>query len=125
MHGRSDGSPGWRRTLAAVAAAITIALLLGAAAGAAPASGRADRDQRAAPGSTGASSSRGAPTSASAGTTLSDGAARNADGTFHFPVTGGSYEPDTGTTVVRFGGTIVFLGHCDSAPATRAPARST
>ncbi|MDO8187078.1 HtaA domain-containing protein [Conexibacter sp. JD483] len=54
-----------------------------------------------------------------AGTTLSDGVTRNADGTFHFPVTGGSYEPDTGTTVVRFGGTVVFLGHCEGEGGTR------
>ncbi|MDO8210315.1 HtaA domain-containing protein [Conexibacter sp. CPCC 206217] len=47
------------------------------------------------------------------GTTLSDGVTRNADGTFHFPVTGGSYDDATRTTTVQFGGTVVFLGHCD------------
>ncbi len=118
MHGRSDGSPRWRRTLAAVAAAITIALLLGAAAGAAPAT--------AAPTAItgGAGLDWGLKASwrtyiGEAGTTLSGGVTRNADGTFHFPVSGGSYEPDTGTTVVRFGGTVVFLGHCEGAGGTR------
>ncbi|MDR9369968.1 HtaA domain-containing protein, partial [Conexibacter sp. JD483] len=47
------------------------------------------------------------------GTTLSDGVTRNADGTFHFPVSGGSYDADTRETVVQFGGTLVFLGHCE------------
>ncbi|WP_049793250.1 HtaA domain-containing protein [Conexibacter woesei] len=47
------------------------------------------------------------------GTTASDGATVNPDGTFHFPIGGGSYDPDTRTTVVRFGGRVQFLGHCD------------
>jgi hypothetical protein len=54
-----------------------------------------------------------------AGTFVSDGAARNADGTFHFPVTGGSYESDTRTTVVQFGGQLLFLSHCEGGAATR------
>lgn len=42
---------------------------------------------------------------------VADGATRNADGTFHFPVTGGEYDPETSATVVRFGGTASFRGH--------------
>ncbi|MDO8212633.1 HtaA domain-containing protein [Conexibacter sp. CPCC 206217] len=55
------------------------------------------------------------------GTTVSDGATRNADGTFHFPVTGGSYEDTTRTTTVQFGGTLVFLGHCEGGGAYERP----
>lgn len=55
------------------------------------------------------------------GTFLSEGVTRNADGTFHFPVTGGSYEPGTGTTVVSFGGTLLFLGHCEGAGPFERP----
>ncbi len=43
----------------------------------------------------------------------SDGATRNEDGTFHFPVTGGEYDPESSATVVRFGGTVRFSGHAD------------
>lgn len=50
-----------------------------------------------------------------AGTTLSDGATRNEDGTFHLPVSGGSYDDATRTTVVGFDGTVEFLGHCHGA----------
>lgn len=43
--------------------------------------------------------------------TLGDGATRNLDGTFHFPVSGGEYDPDTSATVVRFSGSVHFRGH--------------
>jgi hypothetical protein len=56
-----------------------------------------------------------------AGTTLSDGATANPDGTFHFPVTGGSYDATTRTTVVRFGGAVQFLGHCEGAEPFERP----
>ncbi|QSB14280.1 HtaA domain-containing protein [Natronosporangium hydrolyticum] len=38
----------------------------------------------------------------------SDGAAVNSDGTFRFPVTGGTYDDSSGATTVHHGGTIVF-----------------
>lgn len=38
----------------------------------------------------------------------SDGASINADGTFAFPATGGSYDAETGETNATYGGTIVF-----------------
>lgn len=55
------------------------------------------------------------------GTTLSAGATRNADGTFHFPVTGGSYDATTRATIVRFGGSVQFLGHCEGAGPFERP----
>ena len=39
---------------------------------------------------------------------VTDGATRNADGTFKFPATGGSYDSATGATTVNYGGTVVF-----------------
>ncbi len=42
---------------------------------------------------------------------LGDGATRNADGTFHWPITGGEYDPETRAVVVRFGGSVHFSGH--------------
>ncbi|MDO8185682.1 HtaA domain-containing protein [Conexibacter sp. JD483] len=42
---------------------------------------------------------------------LGDGATRNADGTFHWPIAGGEYDPDTRSVVVRFGGSVHFSGH--------------
>lgn len=53
------------------------------------------------------------------GTSISAGATRNLDGTFHFPVTGGSYDDATRNTVVQFGGTVQFLSHCHGGPAQR------
>jgi hypothetical protein len=54
-----------------------------------------------------------------AGTTLSDGATYDAaSGRFHFPVTGGSYDPETRETTVQFGGTVQFLGHCEGEGGT-------
>ncbi len=53
-----------------------------------------------------------------AGTTLLDGATRNPDGTFHFPVADGSYDDPTKATVVRFSGGVEFLGHCTGAGGT-------
>lgn len=53
-----------------------------------------------------------------AGTTLLDGATRNPDGTFHFPVVDGSYDDTTKETVVRFSGGVEFLGHCTGAGGT-------
>jgi len=38
----------------------------------------------------------------------SDGATRNADGTFDFPATGGTYDAAAGTATVNYGGTVVF-----------------
>lgn len=43
--------------------------------------------------------------------TTGEGASENTDGTFHFPVAGGEYAPDTRATVVRFGGFVRFTGH--------------
>jgi hypothetical protein len=40
--------------------------------------------------------------------TVKDGAAVNADGTYRFPVTGGTYVPCTGAASIRFGGSVVF-----------------
>ncbi|MFA4928482.1 MAG: HtaA domain-containing protein [Patulibacter sp.] len=53
------------------------------------------------------------------GTTLSDGATRNADGTFHFPVASGSYDATTKQTELQLAGTVVFLGHCEPVPFVR------
>ncbi|WFE23694.1 HtaA domain-containing protein [Solwaraspora sp. WMMD937] len=39
---------------------------------------------------------------------VSDGASINADGTFAFPSTGGSYDAETGETNATYGGTVVF-----------------
>ncbi|MEU6019974.1 HtaA domain-containing protein [Micromonospora sp. NPDC047134] len=39
---------------------------------------------------------------------VTDGATRNADGTFKFPATGGTYDSATGATTVNYGGTVVF-----------------
>ncbi|MGW0434758.1 HtaA domain-containing protein [Micromonospora sp. NPDC003197] len=39
---------------------------------------------------------------------VSNGASINANGTFTFPSTGGSYDPATGATTARHGGTVVF-----------------
>ncbi|MFI7024012.1 HtaA domain-containing protein [Micromonospora sp. NPDC049900] len=39
---------------------------------------------------------------------VADGATRNADGTFKFPVAGGTYDSATGATTVNYGGTVVF-----------------
>lgn len=50
-----------------------------------------------------------------AGTTLADGATRNEDGTFHFPVAGGSYDDATRTTLLELDGSVEFLGHCHGA----------
>lgn len=43
----------------------------------------------------------------------SDGATTNPDGTFDFPVDGGSYDPDTGVGEIQFSGTVTFAkpGH--------------
>ncbi|WP_433792602.1 HtaA domain-containing protein [Actinoplanes sp. CA-252034] len=38
----------------------------------------------------------------------SNGASRNADGTFDFPATGGTYDAAAGTATVSYGGTVVF-----------------
>ncbi|MBB4664058.1 HtaA domain-containing protein [Conexibacter arvalis] len=54
-----------------------------------------------------------------AGTSVSAGATRNPDGTFHFPVRGGSYDDVTRNTTVQFGGTVQFLSHCAGGVATR------
>ncbi len=42
---------------------------------------------------------------------VGDGVTENADGTFHWPVSGGEYDPATNATVVRFGGFVRFTGH--------------
>ena len=42
---------------------------------------------------------------------IADGATQNPDGTFHFPVGAGEYDPTTGTTVLGFTGTVHFEGH--------------
>ncbi|WP_436697700.1 HtaA domain-containing protein [Nocardioides sp. BYT-33-1] len=52
------------------------------------------------------------------GTTLGDGASRNEDGTFHFPVAGGSYDDATRTTRLELDGSVEFLGHCHGAGGT-------
>lgn len=43
--------------------------------------------------------------------TVSDGASQNPDGSFHFPVAGGEYDPVSGATVVEFSGSVLFKGH--------------
>jgi hypothetical protein len=44
--------------------------------------------------------------------TVDGGASVNVDGTYHFPVQGGgAYDALTGATVVRFGGSVHFVGH--------------
>jgi hypothetical protein len=99
----------WRAPLLALLAALAATLAVASAASAAPT-----------PITTGAGLDWGLKASwrtyiGTGGTTASDGAAINVDGTFHFPVTGGAYEPTTRTTTVQFGGTVVFLGHCEGA----------
>lgn len=42
---------------------------------------------------------------------VADGAVRSADGSFRWPVTGGSYDADTATGEVRAVGTVRFTGH--------------
>jgi hypothetical protein len=42
---------------------------------------------------------------------VSDGASENPDGSFHFPIASGEYDPVTGATVLRFGGAVHFKGH--------------
>ncbi|MDQ6523017.1 HtaA domain-containing protein [Nocardioides sp. LHD-245] len=54
------------------------------------------------------------------GTTLADGATRNEDGTFHFPVAGGSYDDATRTTLLELDGSVEFLGHCHGIGGTHA-----
>lgn len=53
------------------------------------------------------------------GTRLTDGATRNEDGTFHFPVASGSYDATTRKTDLRLAGTVEFLGHCEPVPFER------
>jgi hypothetical protein len=43
--------------------------------------------------------------------TVADGASRNPDGSFHFPLASGSYDPTTKSTFARFGGSVHFSGH--------------
>lgn len=43
--------------------------------------------------------------------TVSDGATRNPDGTFHFPLRDGTFDPNTNATVVQFDGTVHMEGH--------------
>lgn len=54
-----------------------------------------------------------------AGTTVSGGATINPDGTFHFPLRSGSYDPDTTETNLQLDGTVQFLGHCDPVAFAR------
>jgi Htaa len=42
---------------------------------------------------------------------LGDGATANPDGTYRFPLTAGSYDDETGSTVASFGGWVRFRGH--------------
>lgn len=42
---------------------------------------------------------------------LSGGASRNPDGTFHFPLAGGTYDPESGSTVARFAGAVRLGGN--------------
>lgn len=57
------------------------------------------------------------------GITVADGATRNADGTFHFPLTGGSYDGDSRDTDVRFGGSVRFWSHAGLLDMTIARLR--
>lgn len=41
----------------------------------------------------------------------SEGATVNPNGTFHFPVASGTYDPDSRSTVVQFAGAVHFSGH--------------
>jgi Htaa len=43
--------------------------------------------------------------------TASEGAIRNPDGSFHFPLVSGSYDPATQSTVVQFAGRVLMEGH--------------
>jgi hypothetical protein len=43
--------------------------------------------------------------------TVSDGATRNPDRTFHFPLRDGTFDPSTNTTVIQFDGTVHMEGH--------------
>ncbi|MDA0180359.1 HtaA domain-containing protein [Solirubrobacter phytolaccae] len=42
---------------------------------------------------------------------VEDGASVNPDGTYHFPIKGGAYDPLTGATVVQLSGAVHFTGH--------------
>lgn len=44
-------------------------------------------------------------------TEVAGGVTENSDGTFAFPVVSGSYDPQSGDTVVQFGGSVHFEGH--------------
>lgn len=48
---------------------------------------------------------------ANGSTEVSEGASINSNGTFHFPVASGSYDPETRSTVVQFSGQVHFSGH--------------
>jgi hypothetical protein len=51
-----------------------------------------------------------------AGTTIAGGAARNPDGTFHFPVVSGSYDEESKATEIQLGGSLRFEAHCETTP---------
>lgn len=48
---------------------------------------------------------------ANGSTEVSEGASINSNGTFHFPVASGTYDPETRSTVVQFSGQVHFSGH--------------
>ena len=48
---------------------------------------------------------------------LSAGVERNEDGTFRFPVRGGSFDPDTHALTLELGGTVRFAAYCDDYQA--------
>ncbi|MBM9462353.1 HtaA domain-containing protein [Aeromicrobium sp. YIM 150415] len=48
---------------------------------------------------------------------LSEGVERNEDGTFRFPVRGGSFDPDTHALTLELGGTVRFAAYCDDYQA--------
>jgi Htaa len=55
--------------------------------------------------------------------TVSDGATRNGDGTFHFPLRDGTFDPDTNATIVQFDGTVHMEGHDGALEMTVANPR--
>lgn len=55
---------------------------------------------------------------ASGSITVAGGVSTNVDGSFRFPVTGGSYDSDTQSTVVELGGSVRLRGHAGDLDIT-------
>lgn len=52
------------------------------------------------------------------GSVSTGGVSQNGDGSFRFPLTGGSYNPTTGRGVLNFGGSVRFTGHAGALDMT-------